>query len=75
MMCMVSNAQNMRDDSNLYIGKIDSYGTVLDQMNMMIGQFMTDGIIENRQRMMVGKTERDGIIRLPVQHKDCEDGK
>lgn len=74
-MCMVSNAQNMRDDSNLYIGKIDSYGTVLDQMNMMIGQFMTDGIIENRQRMMVGKIERDGIIRLQVQHKDCEDGK
>ena len=56
-------AQPLLNSSNMFIGKIESDGTVHDKMNMMIGKFGSDGIIKNRNYMTVGKIERDGIIR------------
>ena len=63
MMCMIVHAQDIRDGSNMLIGKIESDGTVRDRSNMMIGKFGSDGTVVNRNNMMVGKIERDGTIR------------
>ena len=55
MMCMVGHTQDVRDGSNMLIGKIESDGTVRDQTNMMIGKIDSDGTVKNRSYAMVGK--------------------
>ena len=47
-------AQDLRDSSYRFIGKIDIDGTVRNESHMMIGRFRKDGIIENLSYMMVG---------------------
>lgn len=63
MTCMASYSQDLRNSSNMLIGKIESDGIVRDQTNMMIGKIRSDGTIANRNNMIVGKIEKDGTIR------------
>ena len=39
MTCTAGYSQDLRNSSNMHIGKIESDGIVLDQMNMTIGKF------------------------------------
>ena len=43
MMCVVSFSQDLRNSSNMLIGRIESDGVVRDHANMMIGKIGSDG--------------------------------
>lgn len=63
MNCATAYTQDLRNSSNILVGRIESDGIVRDQTNMMIGKIGSDGTILNQNYMTVGKIEKDGTIR------------
>ena len=57
------NAQDLRNSSNSYIGKIESDGTVRNSSNSSVGKIERDGTIRNSSNTSIGKIESDGTIR------------
>ena len=59
----MSMAQEMRNGSNAYVGKIERDGTIRDRSNAYVGKIESDGSVRNRSNAYVGKVERDGTVR------------
>ena len=62
MICIVSYAQDIRDGSNMFIGKIESDGTVRDRSNMMIGKVDSNGEVKDKNYMQIGRVKSDGTV-------------
>ena len=54
-------AQDLRNSSNSYIGKIESDGTVRDRSNSYLGKIENDGTVRDKSNRSIGKA--DGIER------------
>ena len=63
MTTLSMNAQDLRNSSNSYIGKIESDGTVRNSSNSCIGKIERDGTIRNSSNASIGKIDSDGTIR------------
>ena len=65
MLCLapMSFAQDLRNSSNSYIGKIESDGTVRNSSNSYVGKICSDGTIRNSSNSYVGKLESNGTVR------------
>lgn len=61
-MSMVSYSQDLRNSSNMLIGKVESDGIVRDRSNMMIGKVDGDGEVKDRNNMQVGRVNPDGTV-------------
>lgn len=55
--------QDIRNGSNVLVGKIEANGVVRDGSNMMIGKIESDGTIRDKHNMLVGKVETNGAVR------------
>ena len=55
--------QNIRNGSNVLVGKIEANGVVRDGSNMTIGKIESDGTIRDKYNMLVGKVETNGAVR------------
>ena len=62
MMCMVGHTQDVRDGSNMTIGKIESDGKMRDQTNVMIGKVDKDGEVKDKSNMQIGRVKSDGTV-------------
>lgn len=47
--------QNIRNGSNMLVGKIEANGVVRDGSNMTIGKIESDGDVRDRNNMLVGR--------------------
>ena len=66
MTTLSMNAQDLRNSSNSYIGKIESDGTVRNSSNSCIGKIERDGTIRNSSNASnssIGKVESNGTVR------------
>lgn len=55
--------QDIRDGSNMLVGRIDASGIVRDSNNMTIGKIESDGDVRDRNNMLVGRIGTNGSIR------------
>lgn len=55
--------QDIRDGSNMLVGKIEASGIVRDSNNMTIGKIESDGDVRDKNNMLVGRIGTNGSIR------------
>lgn len=55
--------QDIRDGSNMLVGRIEASGIVRDSNNMTIGKIESDGDVRDRNNMLVGRIGTNGTIR------------
>lgn len=55
--------QDIRNGSNVFVGKIEANGIVRDGSNMTIGKIESDGDVRDRNNMLVGRIGTNGTIR------------
>ena len=55
--------QDIRDGSNMLVGRIEASGIVRDSNNMTIGKIESDGDVRDRNNMLVGRIGTNGSIR------------
>ena len=57
----VVQAQEMRNGSNAYVGKVERDGTIRDRSNAYVGKIESDGTVRDKSNRSIGKA--DGIER------------
>ena len=55
--------QDIRNSSNMLVGRIEGNGIVRDCNNMTVGKIESDGDVRDKNYMLVGKVETNGTIR------------
>ena len=65
-------AQRLFNESNNYLGTIDSNGKVFDASNRMNGKILNDGTIYNQYSCMVGRWTKEGAL---YDRNNCYIGK
>ena len=55
--------QDIRNGSNMLVGRIEASGIVRDSNNMTIGKIESDGDVRDRNNMLVGRIGTNGTIR------------
>ena len=59
----VCYGQDIRNCSNMLVGRIEASGIVRDSNNMTIGKIESDGDVRDRNNMLVGRIGTNGSIR------------
>ena len=51
------------DNSNRYLGKVESDGTVRDRNHAFRGKIESNGTVRGQNNFMLGKVDSDGAVR------------
>jgi len=62
MLCTAGYTQDLRNSSNMLVGKIEKDGIIRDRSNMSIGKVDGDGVVKDKNNMLIGRVKSDGTV-------------